>query len=127
MKELIESIENKTKFNSNVVISKGEAKTILQALTSVKSEGAEEFEEALDKQLDALPYTKHLDDGQYNDGQVAGFERGARWCNDFANADKKQHAIGLMKHHRKINGYFKWIDETYEHLYNEYLNTLNNK
>ncbi len=40
----------------------------------------ENFEELLQKELDKLPYTKHLDDGQYNDGQVAGFENGARWA-----------------------------------------------
>ena len=37
------------------------------------------FEELLQKELDKLPYTKHLDDGQYNDGKIAGFELGARW------------------------------------------------
>jgi hypothetical protein len=30
--------------------------------------------------LEELPYTKHLDDGQYNDGQAYGFECGARWA-----------------------------------------------
>ena len=29
--------------------------------------------------MEKLPYTKHLDDGQYNDGQLAGFEFGATW------------------------------------------------
>lgn len=38
------------------------------------------FEELLQKELDKLPYTKHLDDGQYNDGKIAGFELGARWA-----------------------------------------------
>lgn len=38
------------------------------------------FEELLQKELDKLPYTKHLDDGHYNDGQIAGFELGARWA-----------------------------------------------
>ena len=38
------------------------------------------FEELLQKELDKLPYTKHLDDGQYNDGQLTGFESGARWA-----------------------------------------------
>jgi hypothetical protein len=38
-----------------------------------------QFEEILQVRLEELPYTKHLDDGQYNDGQVAGFEYGARW------------------------------------------------
>jgi len=38
-----------------------------------------QFDELLQVRLEELPYTKHLDDGQYNDGQVAGFEYGARW------------------------------------------------
>ena len=33
----------------------------------------------LKEKLDELPYTKHLDDGGYNDGQVVGFEIGAEW------------------------------------------------
>ena len=33
----------------------------------------------LEDELNKLPYTKHLDDGQYNDGQLAGFELGATW------------------------------------------------
>jgi hypothetical protein len=33
----------------------------------------------LQDELNKLPYTKHLDDGQYNDGQLAGFELGATW------------------------------------------------
>lgn len=40
----------------------------------------ENFEKLLQEELDKLPYTKHLDDGQYNDGQIAGFELGARWA-----------------------------------------------
>lgn len=40
----------------------------------------ENFEELLDQELDKLPYTKHLDDGQYNDGQLVGFELGSRWA-----------------------------------------------
>jgi hypothetical protein len=40
----------------------------------------ENFEKLLQKELDKLPYTKHLDDGQYNDGKLAGFELGARWA-----------------------------------------------
>jgi hypothetical protein len=38
------------------------------------------FEKKLQSELDKLPYEKHLDDGMYNDGQVAGFEIGARWA-----------------------------------------------
>lgn len=33
----------------------------------------------LEARLKELPYTKHLDDGMFNDGQVSGFESGAEW------------------------------------------------
>lgn len=39
----------------------------------------EVWEQGLEKEINKLPYTKHLDDGQYNDGQLAGFEFGATW------------------------------------------------
>lgn len=38
------------------------------------------FEDLLQKELEKLPYIKHLDDGQYNDGRIEGFELGARWA-----------------------------------------------
>lgn len=37
------------------------------------------FLSELEKRLELLPFTKHLDDGQYNDGVVTGFEMGADW------------------------------------------------
>lgn len=39
----------------------------------------EVWQEGLKEQLDKLPDTEHLDDGGYNDGQIAGFELGAQW------------------------------------------------
>lgn len=39
-----------------------------------------QFEKLLQARLAELPYTKHLDGGQYNDGQAYGFECGARWA-----------------------------------------------
>ncbi len=45
----------------------------------VNSAEDEVWQEGLKEQLDKLPYTKHLDDGGYNDGQLAGFELGAQW------------------------------------------------
>jgi hypothetical protein len=33
----------------------------------------------LEDELNKLPYTKHLDDGQYNDGVLVGYELGATW------------------------------------------------
>jgi hypothetical protein len=52
-----------------------------------------EFEEALELELDKLPYTKHLDDGQYNDGKITGFELGARWCLEYMKANKIQDQV----------------------------------
>lgn len=37
------------------------------------------FERKLQIEIDKLPYEKHVDDGQYNDGVCDGFEMGARW------------------------------------------------
>jgi hypothetical protein len=40
------------------------------------------FEDLLESEINKLPYIKHVDDGQFNDGQVSGFEQGARWCKE---------------------------------------------
>jgi hypothetical protein len=36
-------------------------------------------DEEIDKYLKSFPYTKHLDDGQYNDGVIDGAELGIEW------------------------------------------------
>lgn len=36
-------------------------------------------EEEIQKEIDKLPYTKHLDDGMYNDGKIDGFTEGINW------------------------------------------------
>lgn len=41
----------------------------------------------LEEKLNELPYSKHIDDGLYNDGQVYGFEQGAVW--GFSKAKEK--------------------------------------
>lgn len=38
------------------------------------------FNKLLTEELNKLPFTKGVDDGQYNDGMLDGFELGARWC-----------------------------------------------
>ena len=40
----------------------------------------EKFMASLQSEINKLPYTKHLDDGQYNDGVITGFELGAEWA-----------------------------------------------
>jgi len=48
--------------------------------TTEESKDFENFESELTLQLSQLPYEKHVDDGQYNDGKIVGFELGARWA-----------------------------------------------
>ena len=36
-------------------------------------------DEEVTKYLNTFPYTKHLDDGQYNDGQIVGAELAIQW------------------------------------------------
>jgi len=36
----------------------------------------------IDREVRKLPYVRHLDDGQFNDGQMSGFEQGAKWMRD---------------------------------------------
>jgi hypothetical protein len=38
------------------------------------------FEERLSQKSKELPFTPHLDDGQYNEGVIVGFEFGAQWA-----------------------------------------------
>lgn len=48
-------------------------------LPPLEDDNKEVWDQNLAAELEKLPYTKHLDDGQYNDGQLAGFEFGATW------------------------------------------------
>ena len=42
-------------------------------------ENGYDLDELISVELEKLPYEKHVDDGQYNDGQLLGFELGAEW------------------------------------------------
>ena len=39
-------------------------------------------DEEIGKEMDKLPFSKHVDDGLYNDGQLMGFELGAIWMKE---------------------------------------------
>ncbi len=39
-------------------------------------------DEEIGKEMDKLPFSKHVDDGLYNDGQLMGFELGAKWIKE---------------------------------------------
>jgi len=49
-------------------------------LPPLEDDDEEVWEQGLGAELEKLlPYMKHLDDGQYNSGQLVGFEIGATW------------------------------------------------
>lgn len=136
-----------------------EAKQTLQALTSVKSESAEEVN-ILDKNLlfkfkdehNTAEITLSMRDIWANVQEYVydKLESGLPSCNctnesnpfcecppiygafelssismhNFANAEKKQHAIGFLE--LVPTGYY-WSKDEIDSFYNEYLNTLNNK
>ena len=52
--------------------------TFIKKLTPIKLPSDEEVEQY----LQSFPYTKHLDDGQYNDGVIVGAELAIEWMRD---------------------------------------------
>jgi len=46
-------------------------------------------DEHIQQYLNTFPYTKHLDDGQYNDGVIVGAELGIQWMRDKIQGGKK--------------------------------------
>jgi hypothetical protein len=120
MKELIESIENQIKFNSNVVISKDDANKLLQALTSVKS--VEEVP-LLQKALNEYINLRHTQE------ECIGFIDGyVQAMHDFANNSEamRQHAIGFVQYIDDIEMFnLRTISD--EDRYTEYMIYLTNK
>ncbi len=45
-------------------------------------------DEEVEQYLKSFPYTKHLDDGQYNDGQIVGAELAIEWMRDKIGGNK---------------------------------------
>jgi hypothetical protein len=94
MNEIIEQVESLiARANIGVIVTmNGTDHHLINQLTRIKEALTKQkwqqhgvmqvpqFEELLQVRLEELPYTKHLDDGQYNDGQAYGFECGARWA-----------------------------------------------
>jgi len=51
---------------------------VLEKLTPIEMPSDEDIEEECNK----LPFEKHVDCGMYNDGQIDGFELGAKWMKE---------------------------------------------
>jgi hypothetical protein len=75
-------------------------------LPPLENEVEEVWEQGLEAELKKLPYTKHLDDGQYNDGQLVGFEFGATWGYNKAKEKYKYTEEDLRKAIRMCKGEF---------------------
>ena len=56
----------------------GYIKERLETLTPIELPSDEE----IGKEMDKLPFSKHVDDGLFNDGQLMGFELGAKWMKE---------------------------------------------
>jgi hypothetical protein len=80
--------DNLKKITAHLPLNNSPVLEGLPLLPPLKDEVEEVWEQGLGAELQKLPYTKHLDDGQYNDGQLAGFEFGATWG---YNAAKKRY------------------------------------
>jgi len=75
-------------------------------LPPLEDDDKEVWEQGLGAELQKLPYTKHLDDGQYNAGQLVGFEIGATWGYNKAKEKYKYTEEDLRKAIRMCKGEF---------------------
>lgn len=84
--------------------------------------------ELISDEIDKLPYEKHLDDGQYNDGQRVGFELGAYWgfLKSIELNGNKKYTIKEVVELTKIllSNPFEKCGKTYEELVDSYTKSL---
>ena len=81
-----------------------------------------DLDELISAELEKLPYTKHLDDGQYNDGQLVGFELGAYWAfqkaleilgdKKFSEKELAEALTNSWSFHGGITDYVKSLQQT---------------
>ena len=83
-----------------------------------KNKTMKDFETKLQAELDNLPFTQHLDDGQFNDGQIAGFEAGARWAESINSSENPDSSKAeLIEFAMYLTGHNK---QTIEQMYQDY-------
>ena len=61
--------------NAAMLLSIEQIDYLIEEITPIELPSDEEIEQY----LKSFPYTKHLDDGQYNDGQIVGAELAIQW------------------------------------------------
>jgi len=59
--------------------------SFMESITPIELPSDEEIEQY----LKSFPYTKHLDDGQYNDGVIVGAELAIEWMRDKIQGGKQ--------------------------------------
>ena len=67
--------------------AKGKENDTINALLAIELPSDEE----IGKEMDKLPFEKHVDDGLYNDGVLDGFELGTQWMRDHIKNQINQH------------------------------------
>ena len=60
-------------------VSMIDAKHIMQYIDEYVTPIELPSDEEIEKYINSFPYTKHLDDGQYNDGVMVGAELAIEW------------------------------------------------
>jgi len=63
-------------------VSMIDAKHIMQYIDEYVTPIELPTDEEVEKYLKTFPYTKHLDDGQYNDGVIVGAELAIEWMKE---------------------------------------------
>lgn len=63
-------------------VSMIDAKHIMQYIDEYVTPIELPTDEEVEKYLKTFPYTKHLDDGQYNDGVIVGAELAIEWIKE---------------------------------------------
>lgn len=78
-KEILQKHEDANEMHLHHV----DRKWVIEAMEEYASLSKKEIVEISDKEIEifmnSFPYTKHLDDGQYNDGVLVGLELGIEW------------------------------------------------
>lgn len=73
--QVIKAIDLARLQSSEPFLVKHREEEILNMLVSIELPSDEE----INAKINSFPYTKHLDDGQYNEGIIEGFEMGVEW------------------------------------------------
>lgn len=81
--DLVESLKNYTKESHNILgYDERDAKEFVYVFLKDRISIELPSDEEIESYLKSFPYTKHLDDGQYNDGVIVGAELAIEWMKD---------------------------------------------